>query len=173
LGEEKGTNNAQDYKALLNEKLELDREVGRLKRELTKVQEELARAKRGGRYKDYAKENQVVNYKQANLAATVREIAKALGISTTTVQKALVANGLNKQRGKGVADMRAISKRKFVEDWIEKTFEPGAVSFSWQDGKAIVKDGNGEEMIVELRDRTLYADGKPYGGIPSLVDVVD
>lgn len=42
--------------------------------------------------------------------------------------------------------MRAISKRKFVEDWIEKTFEPGAVSFSWQDGKAIVKDGNGEEM---------------------------
>ena len=62
--------------------------------------------------------------------------------------------------------MRAISKRKFVEDWIEKTFEPGAVSFSWQ-------DGNGEEMIVELRDRTLYADGKPYGGIPSLVDVVD
>jgi hypothetical protein len=40
-------------------------------------------------------------------------------------------------------------------------------------GKAIVKDGNGEEMIVELRDRTLYADGKPYGGIPSLVDVVD
>ena len=69
--------------------------------------------------------------------------------------------------------MRAISKRKFVEDWIEKTFEPGAVSFSWQDGKAIVKDGNGEEMIVELRVRTLYADGKPYGGIPSLVDVVD
>ena len=99
LGAEKGTNNAQDYKALLNEKLELDREVGRLKRELTKVQEDLARAKRGGRYKDYAKENQVVNYKQANPAATVREIAKALGISTTTVQKALVANGLNKQRG--------------------------------------------------------------------------
>lgn len=32
--------------------------------------------------------------------------------------------------------MRAISKRKFVEDWIEKTFEPGAVSFSWQDGMA-------------------------------------
>ena len=49
---------------------------------------------------------------------------------------------------------------------MKKTFEPGAVSFSWQ-------DGNGEEMIVELRDRTLYADGKPYGGIPSLVDVVD
>lgn len=89
----------KEHKALLNEKLELDGEVGRLKRELTKVQEDLARAKRGGRYKDYAKENQVVKYKQENPASTVREIAKALGISTTTVQKALVANGLNKQRG--------------------------------------------------------------------------
>lgn len=89
----------KEHKALLDEKLKLDREVGRLKRDLAKVQEELARAKRGGRYKDYAKENQVVKYKQANPAATVREIAKALGISTTTVQKALVANGLNKQKG--------------------------------------------------------------------------
>ena len=84
----------------LSEKnIELEKEVRQLKNELVNIQNELTRVKRGGRYKDYAKENQVVKYKQANPAATVREIAKALGISTTTVQKALVANGLNKQKG--------------------------------------------------------------------------
>ena len=81
------------------ELLESKREIRRLNKEIKAMKEELARVKRGGRYKDYVKESQVVKYKQANPAATVREIARALGISTTTVQKALVANGLNKQKG--------------------------------------------------------------------------
>ena len=89
----------KEHRELFDEKLKLDQDISKLKRELSAAQNELARVKRGGRYKDYAKENQVVKYKQANPAATVREIARALGISTTTVQKALVANGLNKQRG--------------------------------------------------------------------------
>ncbi len=69
--------------------------------------------------------------------------------------------------------MQTISKKKFVEDWITKTFDSRTVNFSWQDDKVIVKDCNGEKMIVELRDRILYADGKPYSSIPSLVNVVD
>lgn len=69
--------------------------------------------------------------------------------------------------------MQTISKKKFVEDWIIKTFDSETVNFSWQDDKAIVNDCKGEQMIVELRDRTLYADGKPYDSIPSLINVVD
>lgn len=89
----------KEHRALFDEKLKLDKEIAKLKRELSAAKDELVRVKRGGRYKDYVKENKVVEYKKSNPSSTVREIAKALGISTTTVQKALVANGLNKQRG--------------------------------------------------------------------------
>lgn len=89
----------KEHSELLDEKMELDNEIAKLKRELSAAKDELVRVKRGGRYKDYEKEKQVVQYKQENPAATVREIAKALGISTTTVQKALVANGLNQRKG--------------------------------------------------------------------------
>ena len=91
-------NEVYEPRALMEDKSELDNEIAQLKRELSAAKDELARVKRGGRYKDYAKEHQVVKYKQENPSSTVREIAKALGISTTTVQKALVANGLNKKK---------------------------------------------------------------------------
>ena len=90
----------KEHSELFDEKLKSDNEIAQLKRELSAAKAELVRVKRGGRYKDYKKEHQVVNYKQEHPSATVREIAKALGISTTTVQKALVANGLNKRKGK-------------------------------------------------------------------------
>ena len=89
----------KEHSELFDEKLKSDNEIAQLKRELSAAKAELVRVKRGGRYKDYKKEHQVVNYKQEHPSATVREIAKALGISTTTVQKALVANGLNKRKG--------------------------------------------------------------------------
>ena len=89
----------KEHSELFDGKLKSDKEIAQLKRELSAAKAELVRVKRGGRYKDYAKEHKVVNYKKENPSATVREIAKALGISTTTVQKALVANGLNKQKG--------------------------------------------------------------------------
>ena len=89
----------KEHSELFDEKLKSDNEIAQLKRELSAAKAELVRVKRGGRYKDYKKEHQVVNYKQEHPLATVREIAKALGISTTTVQKALVANGLNKRKG--------------------------------------------------------------------------
>ena len=89
----------KEHSELFDGKLKSDKEIAQLKRELSAAKAELVRVKRGGRYKDYAKEHKVVNYKKENPSATVREIAKALGISTTTVQKALVANGLNKRKG--------------------------------------------------------------------------
>ena len=92
-------NTVYEPRALMEEKSELDNEIAQLKRELSAAKDELVRVKHGGRYKDYAKEHQVVKYKQENPSSTVREIAKALGISTTTVQKALVVNGLNKRKG--------------------------------------------------------------------------
>ncbi len=92
-------NKVYEPRALMEAKSELDNEIAQLKRELSAAKDELVRVKHGGRYKDYAKEHQVVKYKQENPSSTVREIAKALGISTTTVQKALVANGLNKRKG--------------------------------------------------------------------------
>lgn len=65
------------------------------------------------------------------------------------------------------------SKHKFIENWIHENFVEETITVTWEDGKAIITDSNGEKMIVEMRDRTLYADGKPYGGIPSLFDVTE
>ena len=91
-------NKVYEPRALMEEKSELDNEIAQLKQELAAAKDELVRVKRGGRYKDVEKEHKVVNYKKEHSSATVREIAKALGISTTTVQNALVANGLNKKK---------------------------------------------------------------------------
>ena len=91
-------NTVYEPRAFMEEKSELDNEIAQLKQELAAAKDELVRVKRGGRYKDVEKEHQVVNYKKEHSSATVREIAKALGISTTTVQNALVANGLNKKK---------------------------------------------------------------------------
>ena len=91
-------NKVYEPRALMEEKSELDNEIAQLKQELAAAKDELVRVKRGGRYKDVEKEHQVVNYKKEHSSATVREIAKVLGISTTTVQNALVANGLNKKK---------------------------------------------------------------------------
>lgn len=73
---------------LTNKNLELSEQLIQLKYKLAKY-------KQGGRKDDKGKESLIVNYKNNSPAATVREIAKALKVSTTTVQKALVKNGLN------------------------------------------------------------------------------
>ena len=91
-------NAAYEIKKQAQENMCLQAEVNKLKKELHEANEKLQKSNRGGRHKDYEKEHRVVKYKQENPAATVREIAKALKISTTTVQRALVVNKLNKHR---------------------------------------------------------------------------
>ena len=91
-------NTVYEPRAIKEKKSELDNEIAQLKQELAAAKDELVRVKRGGRYKDVEKEHKVVNYKKEHSSATVREIAKVLGISTTTVQNALVANDLNKKK---------------------------------------------------------------------------
>ena len=102
----------QYWHQAIKEKNDLENTILELKDELRQVNFKLARAKKGGRYKDYAKIHQVVVYKQENPQASVRTIAKALGISTTTVQKALVEKGLNNKKEK---DSKSINQ-DFEED---------------------------------------------------------
>ena len=74
--------------ALTSENIELLKQVSQLK-------EELERTKRGGRKEDKEKEGLILTYKSNSPAATVREIANALKVSKTTVQKVLVKYNLN------------------------------------------------------------------------------
>lgn len=71
------------------ELLECQHEISRLTQELEQVKAELARAKIGGRRKDYGKEARIQLYKHEHPDASIRTIAKAVGCSTTTVQNAL------------------------------------------------------------------------------------
>ncbi|SFB16451.1 hypothetical protein [Selenomonas ruminantium] len=71
------------------ELLECQHEISRLTKELEQVKAELARAKIGGRRKDYGKEARIQLYKHEHPDASIRTIAKAVGCSTTTVQNAL------------------------------------------------------------------------------------
>ena len=71
------------------ELLECQHEISRLNKELEQVKAELARAKIGGRRKDYKKEATIQLYKHEHPDASIRTIAKAVGCSTTTVQNAL------------------------------------------------------------------------------------
>ena len=48
-------NEVYEPRALMEDKSELDNEIAQLKRELSAAKDELARVKRGGRYKDYEK----------------------------------------------------------------------------------------------------------------------
>ena len=71
------------------ELLECQHEISRLTQELEQVKADLARAKIGGRRKDYKKEATIQLYKHEHPDASIRTIAKAVGCSTTTVQNAL------------------------------------------------------------------------------------
>lgn len=73
----------------LDELVECQHEVSRLNKELEQVKADLARAKIGGRRKDYKKEAAIQLYKHEHPDASIRTIAKAVGCSTTTVQNAL------------------------------------------------------------------------------------
>lgn len=75
-------------------------ELEELKIKYRALEAALKKSNIGGRHKDKAKEDNIVTYKLANKNATVREIAEALGVATATVQKTLVANGLNNKRKK-------------------------------------------------------------------------
>lgn len=70
---------------------QLQQENRKLNKELEQVKKELARAKVGGRRKDYDKEAKIQLYKHEHPEASIRMIAKAIGCSTTTVQSALKA----------------------------------------------------------------------------------
>ena len=68
----------------------------------------------------------------------------------------------------------AISKRQYMTDWINENFDTDFVKIEWKENNAAtVTDRNGDSLEITMPDRTLYADGKPLGGIPSLVDVTD
>ncbi len=75
-------------------------EIDKLTERVRKLESDLAKTKQGGRFKDKEKEADIIVYKHANPQATVRAIAAALGVSKTTVQKVLVAEGLNNKRKK-------------------------------------------------------------------------
>ena len=62
-----------------------------------------------------------------------------------------------------------ISQRQYMEQWIAENFDLACVSVKWKDDIATIKDKMGEELTVEMKGQTLYADGKPFGGIPSLL----
>lgn len=79
------------YSRQADELLQLQQKNWELNKELEKVKEELARAKIGGRRKDYMKEAKIQLYKHEHPDASIRAIAKAVGCSTTTVQVALKA----------------------------------------------------------------------------------
>lgn len=79
------------YSEQADELSQLQQKNWELNKELEKVKEELARAKIGGRRKDYKKEAKIQLYKHEHPDASIRAIAKAVGCSTTTVQVALKA----------------------------------------------------------------------------------
>lgn len=67
-----------------------------------------------------------------------------------------------------------ISKKHFMDDWIEKNFNLDFVKVEWKEKHvAVVTDRKGDSLVVIMPDRVLYADGEPFGSIPSMVDVVD
>ncbi len=66
------------------------------------------------------------------------------------------------------------SKRQFMENWIAENFDTDCIKIDWTEKHAAtVTDRNGDTLEITMPERTLYADGKPLGGIPSLVDVTD
>lgn len=70
--------------------------------------------------------------------------------------------------------MKTISKREYIASWIAKNFDTDFVKIDWKENNAAtVTDRNGDSLEITMPDRTLYADGKPFGGIPSLVDVAE
>ena len=70
---------------------QLEQKCEQQQQELKQVKAELARAKIGGRRKDTKKESAMQLYKKEHPKASIRTIAKEVGCSTTTVQKALKA----------------------------------------------------------------------------------
>ena len=60
-------------------------------------------------------------------------------------------------------------KMIFMEHWLEENFELNEFDVSSpRDFAFLLKDHAGDELVVELVDKTIYAGGKPVAGIPSL-----
>lgn len=85
----------REWKKTMEQNSELINENLKLMQEVSQLKEELGRTKRGGRKEDKEKEGVIVTYKVNSPDATVREIANALKVSKTTVQKVLVKHNLN------------------------------------------------------------------------------
>lgn len=67
-----------------------------------------------------------------------------------------------------------ISKKHFMDDWIERNFNMAYVKVEWKGlHEAVLTDRKGDSLVVTMPDRVLYADGEPFDSIPSMVDVVD
>lgn len=90
----------REWKKTSKQNSELISENLQLMEKIRKLESDLAKTKNGGRFKDKEKEADIIVYKHANPKATVREIAAALGVSKTTVQKTLVEHNLNNSRKK-------------------------------------------------------------------------
>ena len=66
--------------------------------------------------------------------------------------------------------MHRKTNRKFIHDWIAENFYMSCITVTYMDDNtAIIKDRHGDTMLVEMRSNTLYADGRPYCSIPSLL----
>lgn len=64
---------------------------------------------------------------------------------------------------------RETQKMIFLEHWLEENFELSEFDVSSPcDFAFLLKDHAGDELVVELVDKTIYAGGKPVAGIPSL-----
>lgn len=62
------------------------------------------------------------------------------------------------------------TNKQFMHDWILENFDASCVEIiDVDENTVVVKDSHGETMTVEMRDKVLYADGKPFTSIPSLV----
>lgn len=60
-------------------------------------------------------------------------------------------------------------KMIFLEHWLEENFDLNEFDVSSPCDFAFrLKDHFGDELVIELVDKTIYAGGKPVAGIPSL-----
>lgn len=68
-----------------------------------------------------------------------------------------------------------ISKHQYIKNWIEENFEAGAiVNYDWHGKHAVTLiDRAGDKLDITMPERTLYVDGKPMGGIPSMADITE
>ena len=63
-----------------------------------------------------------------------------------------------------------MKRHDYLVSWIETFFDTTTIRTVWKDEHhARLIDANNMSIVVEMRGNTLYVNGKPFGGIPSLL----